>query len=99
MSWAVPGQGGDGHVNERDNSYIRSKFEALGYTSDVDAEKVFRKNCDLWWFKKTIFCFRKNNLEMDGKEKEIELELETLKMDNEKKYPCNFCPNCGYKLN
>jgi hypothetical protein len=99
MSWAVPGQLGDGHVNERDNSYIRSKFEALGYTEDLDAEKLFRKNCKLWWFKKTMFCFRKNDVEMDDKEKEIELDLETLKIDNEKKYPCNFCPNCGYKLN
>jgi hypothetical protein len=30
LSWAVPGQGGDGHVNCADNSYIIKKIEEKG---------------------------------------------------------------------
>jgi hypothetical protein len=114
MSWAVPRQGGDGHVNERDNSYIRSKFEALGYESNMEAEKILRKSSSLWWFKKTVFVFRKRQDEIDKDEidkdeidkDEIDkqIDLEQLNIDRStqteefNQYPCNFCPNCGFNL-
>tara|TARA_B110000444_G_scaffold261027_1_gene310574 strand:- start:145 stop:879 length:735 start_codon:yes stop_codon:yes gene_type:complete len=109
MSWAVPRQGGDGYVNERDNSYIRSKFEALGYESNMEAEKILRKSSSLWWFKKTVFVFRKRQDEIDKDEidkDEIDkqIDLEQLNIDRStqteefNQYPCNFCPNCGFNL-
>jgi len=60
LSWALKGQGGDGHVNEQNNDYIKSKICKLGYTNDVIAEEKLRKSVSLWWFKKTIMVFRKN---------------------------------------
>lgn len=59
MSWALEGQGGLGHFNERSNEYIKSKIMALGYTNDVDAETVLREASSLWWFKNTLMVFRK----------------------------------------
>jgi hypothetical protein len=58
-SWAVPGQGGTGHVNCQTNEYIKSIFGSLGYTNDMDAELDARKHCDLHWFRDTVMIFRK----------------------------------------
>lgn len=60
LSWAIKGQGGDGHINEQNNDYIKSKFCSLGYINDIDAENKIRNNSSLYWFKNTIMVFRKN---------------------------------------
>lgn len=60
LSWAIPGQGGYGHVNERNNDYIRERFAAMGYCSDTLLEQRLRNsisNC--WWFRDTIMVFRR----------------------------------------
>lgn len=60
LSWAVPGQGGHGHVNERSNSHVRESVERLGYYSDTALEDRFRQsvsNCS--WFRNTIMVFRR----------------------------------------
>jgi hypothetical protein len=62
ISWAIEGQGGWGHFNERNNSYIKQKFLDLGYFNDIDEEKVLRSASSLPWFKNTIMVFRKNSL-------------------------------------
>jgi SAM-dependent methyltransferase len=59
MSWALEGQGGLGHFNERNNDYIKAKVMELGYTNDVEAENVLRESSSLWWFKNTLMVFRK----------------------------------------
>lgn len=59
LSWAIQGQGGDGHVNERSNDYIRGYFAALGYHNDMEAETVLRSIAETWWFKNTIMVFKK----------------------------------------
>lgn len=59
VSWAIEGQGGHGHFNERNNSYIKQKFLDLGYLNDVDEEKLLRKASSLPWFKNTIMVFLK----------------------------------------
>lgn len=61
LSWAVPGQGGHGHVNECSNEYIKGLFDKLGYTNDLEAEKELREASNDWWFKDTIMVFRKND--------------------------------------
>jgi hypothetical protein len=60
LSWALEGQGGDGHVNEKNNNYVKEKFKKLGYLNDVNAENKLRNaTTNAWWFKKTIMVFRK----------------------------------------
>lgn len=58
VSWAIEGQGGWGHFNERNNSYIKQKFLDLGYYNDIDEEKLIRDASALPWFKNTIMVFK-----------------------------------------
>lgn len=58
LSWAVEGQGGDGHVNCKNNNYIKSKFED-DFINLIDDENIFRENCELPWFKNTIMIFKR----------------------------------------
>lgn len=63
LSWAVVGQGGYGHVNCRNNPYIKKRLESYGFVSDAQAENYLRKNSFYPWFKNTIMVFRvKKNL-------------------------------------
>lgn len=59
LTWAVKGQGGDGHVNEQNNDYIKNIMANYGYANDVAAENELRMRASLWWFKATIMVFRK----------------------------------------
>jgi cyclopropane fatty-acyl-phospholipid synthase-like methyltransferase len=59
LSWAIEGQGGNGHNNEQNNDYIKSIFKSLGYTNDSKAEERLRQNTSLWWFRNTIMVFGK----------------------------------------
>jgi len=59
LSWALKGQGGDGHINEQNNDYIKSKVCSLGYINDTESENKMRSISSLWWFKNTIMVFRK----------------------------------------
>jgi 2-polyprenyl-3-methyl-5-hydroxy-6-metoxy-1,4-benzoquinol methylase len=59
LSWAIKGQGGHGHFNEQDNSYIKSKICALGYLNDTESENNMRNMSSLPWFKNTIMVFRR----------------------------------------
>jgi hypothetical protein len=61
MSWAIPGQGGNGHLNEMSNVKVRQMMEKRGYKEDRVQTKRLRKiaGSDLWWFKNTMFVFRK----------------------------------------
>jgi hypothetical protein len=65
----------------------------------MEAEKILRKSSSLWWFKKTVFVFRKRQDETDK-----QIDLEQLNIDQStqteefNQYPCNFCPNCGFNL-
>ncbi len=59
LSWAIEGQGGRGHVNERNNDYVKRIFEELGYSNDREQESKLRRAATLDWFKNTIMVFRK----------------------------------------
>jgi cyclopropane fatty-acyl-phospholipid synthase-like methyltransferase len=59
LSWAIEGQGGDGHVNCRNNDYVKSKMCNLGYINDIESENKMREHSTLGWFKNTIMVFRK----------------------------------------
>lgn len=58
ISWAIEGQGGDGHINCRNNNYIKEKFMD-NFINLIDEEKYFRENCELPWFKNTVMIFER----------------------------------------
>lgn len=57
LSWAIPGQGGDGHVNELPNEEVIAMFPEYSY--DKKTSERLRKAATLWWFKNTIMVFKK----------------------------------------
>ena len=61
ISWAIPGQGGTGHFNERENEYIINQFFERGFKQDSNIQNELRNSIiDLPWFKDTIMVFRKH---------------------------------------
>lgn len=60
LSWAIPGQKGYHHVNNKPNSYIKSIMSKNGYNNDLLYETFLRDVAELRWFKNTIMCFIKN---------------------------------------
>ena len=59
LSWAIVGQGGDGHFNEQNNDYVKNLFSNLGYKNLLEEEQKLRINSTLPWFKNTIMIFEK----------------------------------------
>ena len=59
LSWAIEGQGGFGHFNEKSNDYIKQKMHTLNYYNDLNAENTFRASAKLPHFKNTLMVFRK----------------------------------------
>lgn len=57
LSWAVPDQGGEGHFNERSNSYVKQLFSTLGFYNDLENERILRNAASLKWFKDTLMVF------------------------------------------
>jgi len=59
LSWGIPGQDGQGHVNCRDNVYIQDQMAARGLVHDDDTARHLREAATLAWFKNTIMVFLK----------------------------------------
>jgi hypothetical protein len=62
ISWAIEGQGGCGHVNERNNDYVINRFKDKGFEYIVEATDFLRTcvaECPCFWFKNTIMVFDK----------------------------------------
>jgi hypothetical protein len=57
MSWAVPGQAGDGHVNNRPNIFAVWKIHRFGFQFDLGKTRLLRKRASLIWFQNTILVF------------------------------------------
>eukprot|EP01062_Namystynia_karyoxenos_P033986 TRINITY_DN2492_c0_g1_i5.p2 TRINITY_DN2492_c0_g1~~TRINITY_DN2492_c0_g1_i5.p2 ORF type:complete len:304 (+),score=102.50 TRINITY_DN2492_c0_g1_i5:68-913(+) len=58
LSWAVPGQDGRGHVNERPNDYVVNKLARLGYRLDAAGTATLRASISkLPWFRSTLMKF------------------------------------------
>ena len=60
MSWAEPGQGGHGHVNEQLNRHAVDWFSAHGYFHDKGTQEMLRQAAEIGWFRNTIMVFRKH---------------------------------------
>ena len=64
LSWATPGQNGDGHVNCKTNEYIREKIVKNGFKFDVNSTDFLRRMASPYpevgyWFKNTLMVFRR----------------------------------------
>lgn len=75
LSWAIEGQGGDGHVNCRNNDYIVKKLQNLGFEWYEIPTTWLRSKCSPypetgWWFRNTLMVFRTNLKEYYKKRKE-----------------------------
>lgn len=60
LSWAIPGQGGRGHVNEQPNDYIINEIEKRGFVYREAKSDYLRANAGkLPWFKNTLMFFER----------------------------------------
>ena len=62
LSWAIPNQAGDGHVNCQPNSYIISEMAKRGYELNVMSSDILRGSASKYpnvgyWFKNTLMVF------------------------------------------
>ena len=61
MSWAIPGQGGNGHFNEKENGYIINELLKRKFKINRDETMMLRKKATISWFKRTIMVFEYEN--------------------------------------
>lgn len=61
LSWAIPGQKGDGHVNCHTNQYVINKMRAHGFVLNAPVSNYLRANASLWWFHETLMFFQRFN--------------------------------------
>lgn len=59
LSWGIPGQGGFGHVNCRENKYIIKKITGFGWLYSGGCSEFLRMNCSIRWFTNTMMVFEK----------------------------------------
>jgi cyclopropane fatty-acyl-phospholipid synthase-like methyltransferase len=60
VSWAIVGQGGDGHVNCQNNDYIINELNKRGYSyNDVISNQLRMTVTEATWFRDTIMFFEK----------------------------------------
>jgi tryptophanyl-tRNA synthetase len=57
LSWAVEGQGGTGHFNERNNDYVIGEFAKRRFIFDNEQSSYLRIRSSLPWFINTIMVF------------------------------------------
>jgi SAM-dependent methyltransferase len=58
FSAAIPGQGGDHHVNEQWPSYWAEKFAKAGYTLyDIIRPQIWGDSRIVWWYRQNLLIF------------------------------------------
>jgi hypothetical protein len=66
MSWAVRGQGGDGHINCLDNHEVVNRFSKRGMTylekETNEVRSSIPNDNPYYWFKNTTLIFRKEKI-------------------------------------
>lgn len=71
LSWAVPGQGGKGHVNEKNNDYIIWKMVDRGFKYDIKATYFLRNHSHLPWFHNSLMAFKNQKFVYQAKKIEL----------------------------
>jgi len=59
LSWAIEGQGGDGHFNERNNDYVKGEMLKRGFIYQKKESHKLRGESTVPWFENTIMVFEK----------------------------------------
>jgi hypothetical protein len=59
LSWAIVGQGGDGHVNCQNNDYIINQMQKRGFIYNKELSDCVRSKNVVSWFKNTFMIFEK----------------------------------------
>jgi hypothetical protein len=67
LSWAVRGQGGDGHINCLNNDEVISFMTDMGYIYEQGLSNWIRNRCATypdtgWWFRNTLMVFRRKEI-------------------------------------
>jgi hypothetical protein len=60
LSWAIPGQPGNGHVNCRMNSYLIYQMWRRGFRFQPITTASLRSHCSLPWFSNTLMAFSRD---------------------------------------
>jgi hypothetical protein len=84
LSWAVPHQHGDGHVNCRSNTYIIFQMWLRGFKFHAQDTVMLRSNCTLDWLKNTVMVFSRTGKTMDvsAMYQVLRADIERLKLNN-----------------
>jgi len=62
LSWALPGQGGTGHFNEKSNEDVIKIFNEKGFSFHPIHSQLLRNSITNYrWFKHTILVFYKRS--------------------------------------
>ena len=61
LSWAVPGQGGYQHINNRPFDYVVSLMDRLGFSHDPPASEVLKNAATLQWLRRNTNVYRRKN--------------------------------------
>jgi SAM-dependent methyltransferase len=76
FSAAIPGQGGDHHINEQWIAYWRNKFEVRGYVMlDLFRTSLWNNPDVFWWYRQNMFLFVKKNSPIHLKHKDKASEV------------------------
>lgn len=61
LSWAIKGQGGTRHVNEKDPEYVLPLMDAVGFDYLDEPSQIARNiaSKEFYYFKNTIYIFRR----------------------------------------
>lgn len=62
ISWAVPGQGGLAHINNRPLSYVIKLMDFHGFKHDTSASKHLKLKASVAWLRDNINVFRKDTV-------------------------------------
>jgi hypothetical protein len=60
VSWAYPGQPGEGHINCRPFEYVVRRFEAIGFRMNHERSEFLRSRSKKWWFRKNVTLFERD---------------------------------------
>ena len=61
LSWAVPGQGGYSHVNNRSFQYVKGLLEVLGFKHDPEESEKLKRMATLPWLKTNTNVYRRRD--------------------------------------
>ncbi|KAH3750733.1 uncharacterized protein LOC127847594 [Dreissena polymorpha] len=62
LSWAVPGQAGYSHINNRPFEYVKDLFHRLGFEHDPESSNMLKKAAKLEWLQANINVYRRKDL-------------------------------------